>query len=74
MPAVVQPVAKVDVGYVREKMLSLSLRSTWSTAATLPLLLSINKAIRIYKKRGLIHGDLQLYKKKEGTKFPWTKH
>jgi hypothetical protein len=42
-PAVDQPVAKADVKQVREMMLFLSLRSTWSTAATLPLLLIPNK-------------------------------
>ena len=52
MPAVDQPVAKVDVRKVSEMMLFLSIRSTWSTAATLPLLLIQNKAIRIYKQRG----------------------
>jgi hypothetical protein len=36
--------------------LFLSLRSTWSTAATLPLLLIQNKAIRIYKQRGIYKG------------------
>ena len=40
MPAVDHPVAKVELRQVREKMLCLSLRSTWSTAATLPLLLN----------------------------------
>ncbi len=38
-PAVDQPVAKVDVKQVRVMLLSLLKRSTWSTAATLPLLL-----------------------------------
>ena len=38
-PAVDRPVAKVELMQVRGKMLFLPLRSTWSTAATLPLLL-----------------------------------
>ncbi len=59
MPAVDQPVAKVDVKQVRERMLFLSLRSTWSTAATLPLLLYPKQNERIYKQRGIIKGDLQ---------------
>ncbi len=40
-------------------MLFLSLRLTWSTAATLPLLLNQTKRKWLYKQRGIIHGDLQ---------------
>jgi hypothetical protein len=55
MPAVDQPVVKADVKQVREMVLFLSLRSTRSTAATLPLLLIQTKQW-IYKQRGLHKG------------------
>ena len=69
-PAVDHPVAKVELRQVREKMLCLSLRSTWSTAATLPLLLNQNNAKWLYKQRGIIKGILQYIQRLLGTKFP----
>ena len=50
-PAVDHPVAKVELKQVREKMLCLSLRSTWSTAATLPLLLIHTTTKDLQQKR-----------------------
>ncbi len=50
-PAVHLPVAKADVKQVREMMLFLSLRSTWSTAATLPLLLIQTKQKDLQSKK-----------------------
>jgi hypothetical protein len=61
-PAVDHPVAKVELRQVREKMLCLSLRSTWSTAATLPLLLIQYNNKRIYNKRGKYTVSYSIYK------------
>ena len=50
-PAVDRPVAKVDVKKVRGMMLSPSIKSTRSTAATLPLLLyKTSKAVQTIKR------------------------
>jgi hypothetical protein len=69
-PAVDHPVAKVELRQVREKMLCLSLRSTWSTAATYFLFYYIKQQQRIYNKRGKEHGILQYIQWLLGTKFP----
>ena len=69
-PAVDHPVAKVELRQVREKMLCLSLRSTWSTAATLPLLLIQNNDKKDLQQKRKMTRYLTVYTKGMGNLVP----
>ena len=59
MPAVDQPVVEVDERKV-DKMLASHLPTmAWSPAAPLPSFIKLKQNNQLYKKRGILHGDLQ---------------
>jgi hypothetical protein len=66
-PAVDHPVAKVELRQVREKMLCLSLRLTWSTAATHASSFIIQTTTMDLQQKRKIHGILQYIQRKWGT-------